>query len=79
MEPKANPVCRPGQRNIYCPYYSKCLDYVSGSEWEFWDCSCCPNITKRCSATKDNETTFAQNIAFYDPIMEEVDDLERVQ
>ena len=42
MEPKANPVCKRGERNIYCPIYSDCLDQVVNQFWQHWSCTQCP-------------------------------------
>lgn len=42
MEPIANPICKRGERNIYCPYYSDCLDYAVNHFWQHWSCSKCP-------------------------------------
>ena len=43
MDLKANPIPNQGKRNIYCPYYSDCLDYAIKFSWESWDCSQCPH------------------------------------
>jgi hypothetical protein len=42
MNPKANPIAKHGERNIYCPYYDDCLDHAVKYCWEFWNCSTCP-------------------------------------
>jgi hypothetical protein len=42
MNHKMKPIHKPGERNIYCPYYSECLDYVIQHSWETWNCSQCP-------------------------------------
>lgn len=42
MEPKAKPTPKQGERNIYCPFYSDCLDYVVKHFWQRWSCSECP-------------------------------------
>ncbi len=43
MDPKANPIRKRGERNIYCPFYSDCLDYVVKHFWQYWSCSQCPH------------------------------------
>ena len=43
MDPKANPIHEQGERNIFCPYYSNCLDYAVKRSWQSWNCSQCPN------------------------------------
>jgi hypothetical protein len=42
MEPKVNPKCKRGERNIYCPFYSDCLDHAVNRFWQHWSCSQCP-------------------------------------
>jgi len=43
MDQKANPIPRPGVRNIYCPLYNDCLDYAVRASWQTWGCSQCPH------------------------------------
>ena len=50
MSSKANPLHRPGRKNIHCPFYAACLDYAADRFWECWDCSECPH-----RATYNNE------------------------
>ncbi len=42
METKPNPICKRGERNIYCPFYSDCLDNAVNQFWQHWSCSKCP-------------------------------------
>jgi hypothetical protein len=42
MEPKPNPICKRGERNIYCLFYSDCLDHAVNQFWQHWSCSKCP-------------------------------------
>ena len=42
MEPKPNPVYKKGERNIYRPFYSDCLDHAVNQFWRHWSCSQCP-------------------------------------
>jgi len=35
------PVKSKGYRNVFCPYYRKCLDHASKSHWEYWSCFSC--------------------------------------
>lgn len=37
-----NPVCKRGYRNIFCPQYRQCLDFVVNKSWERWACVDCP-------------------------------------
>ena len=45
MDPKANPIRKRGERNIYCPFYNDCLDYAVECFWPSWSCSQCPHKT----------------------------------
>jgi hypothetical protein len=42
MDLKAKPIRKRGERNIYCPFYSDCLDHVVNHFWQYWSCSECP-------------------------------------
>jgi hypothetical protein len=42
MESKPNPICKKGERNIYCHFYSDCLDHAVNHFWRHWSCSQCP-------------------------------------
>jgi hypothetical protein len=35
------PVKSKGYRNVFCPYYRKCLDHASKRHWEYWSCFYC--------------------------------------
>jgi hypothetical protein len=41
MNAKRNPVWRKGNRNIFCPFYTECLDHVIKRTWEDWNCDDC--------------------------------------
>ncbi len=41
MNPKFNPVHKKGDRNVFCPHYNHCLDYVIGKAWDYWGCGHC--------------------------------------
>ncbi len=41
MELLANPINRPGDRNVDCPHYRSCLDHAVKFAWNYWDCSDC--------------------------------------
>lgn len=36
-----NPVHNQGYRNVFCPYYSDCLDHAAKLYWECWSCLEC--------------------------------------
>jgi hypothetical protein len=42
MELNPNPICKKGERNIYCPFYSDCLDHAVNQFWRYWSCFQCP-------------------------------------
>ena len=41
MNAKPNPVCKQGDRNIYCFFYGDCLDHAVDHRWRGWNCSEC--------------------------------------
>ena len=41
MNPECNPIRKKGERNVFCPYYNDCLDFVINHAWEGWDCREC--------------------------------------
>jgi hypothetical protein len=41
MSVKPSPVCRKGDRNLYCPNYGECLDHAVDHKWRTWNCSEC--------------------------------------
>lgn len=42
MDAKANPVPEKGERNVFCPFYSDCLDLAVEHKWDSWHCFRCP-------------------------------------
>ena len=38
-----HPVCQSGSKNVFCPYYERCLDYAAERNWGYWNCSVCPH------------------------------------
>ena len=43
MDQNRNPICKSGDRNVFCPYYGDCLDHAAKLYWQHWDCSECPH------------------------------------
>jgi hypothetical protein len=41
MTTERNPVWRQGNRNVFCPFYSECLDDAIKGSWKDWDCDDC--------------------------------------
>ena len=41
MTEKLNPVCRRGDRNVFCVYYGDCLDHAVDHRWRYWNCTEC--------------------------------------
>jgi hypothetical protein len=45
METKTmSPYESQGERNVFCPYYSECLDMVIKKSWMYWSCSECEHF-----------------------------------
>ncbi|MBN1103345.1 MAG: hypothetical protein JXL84_08035 [Deltaproteobacteria bacterium] len=41
MAEERYPLHRKGERNVFCPFYSACLDEAVSKTWAYWDCSEC--------------------------------------
>lgn len=41
MDQNQNPVHMNGSRNVFCPYYSDCLNHAAKRHWEYWACFEC--------------------------------------
>ena len=41
MRTYRKPVKSKGFRNVFCPFYRKCLDHASKRHWERWSCFYC--------------------------------------
>lgn len=41
MDHNENPIHTKGDKNVFCPYYSSCLDYAVELRWEYWTCLHC--------------------------------------
>ena len=46
MDHNQNPVHTEGDRNVFCPYYSNCLDYAVELHWQYWACLDCQHKQK---------------------------------
>lgn len=39
---KGNPISGEGEKNLYCQFYSDCLDYIAKKKsWKSWNCEKC--------------------------------------
>jgi len=47
MDQNHCPIYTKGSRNVFCPYYSDCLDHAIKNSWEYWSCSDCQQKRKR--------------------------------
>ncbi|NVM22606.1 MAG: hypothetical protein HWN68_12615 [Desulfobacterales bacterium] len=57
MKPMAKPVHRSGNKNIYCPFYSNCLDHAAKRYWQYWDCSECRHKLRAQQIRLDRNTS----------------------
>lgn len=46
-----NPICAEGYKNIFCPYYSDCLDHAVEHWWDYWACLECQHKNKQVPVT----------------------------
>ncbi|MBU0988407.1 MAG: hypothetical protein KKH68_14250 [Proteobacteria bacterium] len=47
MNQNPNPVRKHGSRNLFCPFYSDCLDHAAKRHWESWACFNCHHQVMR--------------------------------
>lgn len=47
MHLETNPFERKGKRNVWCKYYSSCLDYAISHSWQHWYCGKCKHLSDR--------------------------------
>jgi hypothetical protein len=64
-EKRPNPSPKSGPRNIFCPYYSSCLDTAIQSAWMSWDCHLCQERFNR-GAEPEFALTVNHSIAYYE-------------
>ena len=51
-EIKFSPGNKEGKRNIFCPYYSECLDFVVQEQWLSWNCKSCEHRLNESAKTE---------------------------
>jgi hypothetical protein len=47
MNTECLPINTKGSRNVFCPHYSDCLDYVITKSWKNWNCNKCEHRQAR--------------------------------
>jgi hypothetical protein len=60
-----NPTPKQGSRNIFCPYYSKCLDRVVKRGWSSWHCHFCGERLNQ-GARPEFGLTVNHSVAYYE-------------
>ncbi len=65
METRTNPTPKRGKRNIFCPYYSNCLDTVIRKRWSHWNCMKCDQVSNR-EAEPEIPLNVNYSIAYYE-------------
>lgn len=65
MNSTYNPIHKKGERNVFCPYYGDCLNYVIEMSWNYWDCCDCQHRLNE-GAREEIQFTTSDSIAFYD-------------
>jgi hypothetical protein len=64
-KPKANPTSKHGPRNVFCPYYSDCLDRVIEMGWMSWHCHLCGERFNQ-AARPELALNVGHPVAYYD-------------
>lgn len=62
---KPNPTPSQGSRNVFCPYYSHCLDTVIKNSWITWHCHRCREQFNH-QAEPEFALTVNHSIAYYE-------------
>jgi hypothetical protein len=65
METRTNPTQKRGKRNIFCPFYSDCLNTVIRKRWSHWNCMKCEERTNR-QAEPEIPLNVNYSIAYYE-------------
>ena len=47
MDETPNPIYAKGNKNVFCPYYIKCLDRAVMKKWNYFSCGGCPHEAER--------------------------------
>lgn len=65
MNSECCPIGKKGARNVFCPNYSDCLDFVIQKSWKSWNCSQCRHQQSR-DPMVDIPLTVSDSISYYD-------------
>jgi hypothetical protein len=65
MNPECKPIQKKGDRNVFCPFYGDCLDFVIEKAWETWDCRDCCHYSN-LGAAPELSRNINHAIAFYE-------------
>ena len=65
MNTTCNPLRRTGERNVFCLFYSRCLNHAVKESWEFWTCRDCRNKLNQ-GARPEMRLMAADSIEHYD-------------
>ncbi len=52
MDQNQSPIYMKGHRNIFCPYYSDCLNHAAKHYWAYWACFNCQHKDKKNLVTE---------------------------
>jgi hypothetical protein len=64
VETIRNPTPRRGERNIFCPFYSGCLDTAIIKQWPYWTCVHCEHRVNQ-AAEPEIPLYVSHGIAYY--------------
>jgi hypothetical protein len=65
MKIMTNPAPKRGKRNIFCPFYSDCLNTAIRKRWSHWNCMKCGERTNR-QAEPEIPLNVNYSIAYYE-------------
>jgi len=64
-----SPVRKRGDRNVFCPHYGQCLDFVVEKGWEDWDCRKCIHYDNKLGRPEDQRYV-NYSVSYYDILSE---------
>lgn len=65
METNMNPARNKGERNIFCPFYSDCLNTAIRKQWSDWNCASCDHRANR-EAEPEIPLNVNYGVAYYE-------------